>query len=345
MKKKKLCVVLLIIAGLSLFALLVNSVDDYFFDNQEVIPVEGAVTSVDADTTLPSGFVQAGELFSESEWGEISTDEVQGITHSETHWYISTQWEIFKVRRDSLSQIDAHVHLLKFQKLLRSGWYRHFGGMVYHDGLIYVATTGRLHPLTTEKAVPIVVVLDANLEFVRYGILPPVAQKNAAWVGYNPETGHIYSSNGVQELLEYNPDFENGDTIRLIQRYKMLYSHADMTADELVNMVSQGGTFSESGLLYYVLDRKNARNDSYTGIHGFIKKDGDYYEFDVPGVNNKGEDVDFIGIKYIGDQPGDRLWEMEDLTVTKENGHEFIYHLQLHNGKHDFARVVRYRLM
>lgn len=322
--------------------------DDYFFDNQKIEPgVSGEGDSLPPSKgALPTGFVQAGELVSESEWGKINVNEIQGITHSETHWYISTQWELFKISRESFPRVDAHVHLLAFRKFLKGGWYRHFGGIVHDNGLIYIATTGRTHALTTERATPIVVVLNANLEFVKYGFFPREVQNNAAWVGFNPVTQHLYSSRGVQELLEYDPEFANGDTIKLIQRHRMHYVDADVSSREWDNVVSQGGAFSTSGLFYYVVDKKDSRDHAFTGIHGFELRDGDYHEFEISGVNNKGEDTKFIGIKYVGDNENhDRLWEMEDITVVRENENEFIYHLQLHNGKPDFARVVRYRLM
>jgi len=341
MKKKVYAVLIVVTLFLNI---LVHKLDDYFFDDQVILPKNEPEIILPHESVVPTGFVQAGELISESEWGKIDVTEIQGIAQSETHWYITNQWEIFKIPKDSLNVIKARVHLVSLQKELRKGWYRHFGGIVYHNGFIYIATTGRVHALTTEKATPIIIVLNANLEFVKYGFLPSDAQKNAAWVGFNPVTQNIYSSNGARELLEYNPTFENGETIQLIQQHKLHYANVNLPENEWKKMASQGGTFDSSGTFYYVLDKKDANNENYTGIHGFVQKQDGYHEIILTGVNNKGEDTDFINIKYIGSQKNDRLWELEDITITKEGDHQFLYSLQLHNGKMDHARIVRYRL-
>ena len=298
---------------------------------------------------LPTGFVPAGNLVGEGEWGDINVDEIQGITHSDKYWYISAQWRLYKVSRKNFPKIENQTHLMKVQMKLKNGWYRHFGGIVYHEGLIYVATTGRENAFTTERATPIVVVFDDNLNFVKYAKFPVSVQRGVAWVGVNPVNEKLFSSGPYNKLHEYELEFKNGDTLRHIRDYEMVYKNAKLTSAEWGDVPMQGGGFSESGIFYFVLDMKHCSNNPYTGIHAFTLQNGKAVEFDLPGLNNKGKIKPFISIEYVGSHGDDRFWEMEDVTIEKakdgpEKGIEYLYHLQLRNGKKDEARIVKYRL-
>lgn len=293
---------------------------------------------------IPSSFTYAGELIGEGEWGSVDVDEIQGITHDEDSWYLTTQWKIYKLSKTNPPKILAENHLLKIQRNLKDGFYKHLGGISYYKGYIYVAVTGRTHPFSSERSGSIVVVFDQQLNFVKFGKFPQKIQPGAGWLAINPVNGHLYSSSPHLRLFEYSLDFQNGEELKRVHSYDFQYRHGDLTDEQWANIPNQGGVFTKTGVLFYVLDIKDADMNPFTGIHAFFLHDDDADELDIPGLNNRGEKFPFISIKYRGSQPGDRFWEMEDLDMIEENGQEYLLHLQLRNGKTDEVKIVRYRL-
>lgn len=293
---------------------------------------------------IPASFTYAGVQLGEGEWGNVDQDEAQGITHDENSWYYTTQWKIYKLSKSNPPEILAENHLMKIQHLLKDGFYKHFGGMSYYHGYIYVAVTGRTHPFSSERSGSIVAVFDEKLNFVKYGKFPRKIQPGAGWLAINSVNGHLYSSSPHRKLFEYTLDFENGEELKLVRSYDILYRHGGLKEEQWANVPNQGGVFTKSGLLFYVLDVKDADMNPFTGVHAFFIHDDGADELDVSGLNNRGEKTPFISIKYRGNQPGDRFWEMEDLDIIEENGQEYLLHLQLRNGKTDEAKIVRYRL-
>lgn len=295
-------------------------------------------------TRVPRAFVCVGPQVEEGEWpADISVDEIQGMAYDDRFYYVTNQWEIYKVTKAEPYRVVAKKHLMRIQRSLKDGFYRHFGGITYHDGYIYVATTGRVHPLTTRRAVPIVVVFDTDLNFVKFGRFPE-NQAGAAWVAVNPVNGHLYSSYG-DSIFEYSRSFGNGDELTLLSGYRMDFEHADLSQEEREDMVAQGGTFTNEGVLFYVLDLKHAEFSTSTGIHAFVLHRGRASEIDVFGLNNRGELRPFISVKYRGHMNGDRFWELEDVQFGSDSLSEYIDLLKLRNGKKDEAEVVRYRFI
>ncbi len=296
-------------------------------------------------TRVPRAFVCMGPLVEEGEWGkEINVDEIQGITADSKHYYITNQWEIYKVAKDNPQKVVAKRHLMGIQRFLKDGFYRHFGGISYYKGFVYVATTGRVHPLTTKRAVPIVVVFDTDLNFVKFARFPENSQAGAAWIAVNPTNGHLYSSYN-KTVFEYSSSFLNGGELSLLSSYRMDFEHADLSQEEWDDAVAQGGTFTNEGVLFYVLDLKHAEFNTSTGIHAFVLHGGRASEIDVFGLNNKGELRPFISVRYRGSMDGDRFWEMEDVQFGVDSVGEYIDLLKLRNGKKDEAEIVRYRLI
>ena len=296
-------------------------------------------------TKVPRAFVCVGPLVEKGEWPkEIDVDEIQGITDDSKHYYITNQWEIYKIAKENPRKVVAKLHLMRIQRFLKDGFYRHFGGISYYKGLIYVATTGRVHPLTTKRAVPIVVVFDSDLNFVKFARFPEKTQAGAAWIAVNPVDGHLYSSYG-DSVFEYSRSFGNGDDLTLLSGYRMDFEHADLSQEEWDDAVAQGGTFTNEGVLFYVLDLKHAEYSASTGVHAFVLNNGMASEIDVLGLNNKGELRPFISVKYRGSMDGDRFWEMEDVQFGVDSVSEYIDLLKLRNGKEDEAEIVRYRLI
>lgn len=296
-------------------------------------------------TKTPQGFYNAGLIVGEGEWGDaIDVNELQGITEDEHFYYLTNQWEIYKVFKKDLSRVVAKKHLLKINRQLKDGFYRHFGGIDFYKGYIYVATTGRAHMLTKKRAVPIVIVFDKDLNFVKFGRFPEDKQGGAAWAAINPVNGHLYSSYGGR-VFEYDRNFKNGEVLKCVGEYRLEFRHADLSREEWNDAVAQGGAFSDQGLFYYVLDLKHSQKNESTGIHAFILHDNEGDEIDLWGMNNRGEHKPFISVRYLGSRKDDRFWEMEDISFGRDSVGEYIDFLQLKNGKEDDAKIVRYRLI
>lgn len=293
---------------------------------------------------IPSSYTYAGEIIGEGEWGEIDVDEIQGITHDDKNYYVTTQWKIYKVSKSNPPAVLAENHLLKIQRNLKDGFYKHFGGISYYKGFIYVAVTGRTHPFSSERSGSIVVVFDEQLNFVKFGKFPRKIQPGAGWLAINPVNGHLYSSSPHKNLVEYSLDFENGSELKPVKTYEIQYRHCDMRPEQWADVPNQGGAFTKSGLFFYVLDIKDADMSPCTGVHAFFLHDDDADEIDISGMNNRGERTPFISVKYRGSQARDRFWELEDVDIMEENGVEYLLHLRLRNGKSDEAKIVRYRL-
>lgn len=64
-------------------------------------------------TRIPHGFFNVGLLVEEGEWSEgINVDEMQGISHDNENYYLTNQWEIFKVSKKT-HKVVAKNHLLR----------------------------------------------------------------------------------------------------------------------------------------------------------------------------------------------------------------------------------------
>lgn len=267
-------------------------------------------------------------------WGtQINVDEIQGITHSQDHWFITTRDKLYKTLKGNITQVVAQVSLEDIRTQLKGGFYNHFGDLSFHNGNLYIATTGVRFRFSIRRAVPVVVVFDSNLHFVKYGRFPRKTQKGAGWLAINPVNGHLYSSNPYRVVHEYQLNFEHGGELIPVQQYQMHFKYGPMQDRDWKGIPAQGGAFSKSGLFYYVLDHKYQENAPFTGIHAFR----------LNSQTGVGEAIDlFIPIAFKPNNGKERLWEMEGLTVVSDGHDERLYHLQLLNGTLDQARLAVY---
>jgi hypothetical protein len=98
---------------------------------------------------LPSSFTLKSKNPENSEWGDVYSEEIQGIAHSDTHWYISNKGTIYKTQKNAIKRVVKKVDLSDIQNWLgftHCRDYNHFGDMDFYDGLLYVATTGKNAP-------------------------------------------------------------------------------------------------------------------------------------------------------------------------------------------------------
>jgi len=295
-------------------------------------------------TNPPTEFVLEKKDPKDAEWDDVSSEEIQGIAHSETHWYISNKDTIHKTKKNQIKSVVKKVKISSIQNRLGAGGndYDHFGDIDFYDGLLYVATTGK------NNATPIVIVFDENLNFKKYAYFPSNKQSEAGWVAINPVTGYLYSSDPYRRLHVYDRDFNNGSTLTSLYDISLSFKYGAPNENEWKKVANQGGAFSPNGIFYYVLDHKEDEYCNYTGIHAFLIHGQWADEITITGMNNHKERVNFMNEKYDPDQLKWRNWEFEGITIwdRRADGLGQIHVLQLHNedNDEDDAHLFHYRV-
>lgn len=284
------------------------------------------------------------------EWNNATIDlvDIQGLTFGQGAFYISNMTRVYAFDKfDFGGSAKNSTWLHSLQLKLSGGYYRHLGGMEIFNDTLYIAVTGKRHPLAKTRdnpPSPIVLVLDKNLEFVKFGYFPRETQNGAGWLSVNPADGHIWSSYPYGTLHAYRRDFRNGDTLKVVKTLKAKFLHEAELKEPLTEFVNQGATFSESGKLFYVMDHKTLSDAeaAFLGVHVFELSDSVAQEIPVRGYNNYGEAVDFISFRYnAGDSEG-RLWEAEDVELVETERGAELYWLQLLNSSSPLIRVLKY---
>ena len=287
-----------------------------------------------------------GYAFAMQEWSaEVDVTEIQGITHSDLFWFISTRDAIYKIPRKNRGQVLAKATRPELLLQVREGFYNHFGDISYYQGRLYIATSGLGFALSSLRTVPIVIVLDEELRYVKHAHFP-LTQKGAAWLAINPVNGRLYSSGPYRVLHEYSLDFGEGAPLKRLASYDLRFSHGPKSEEDWAGVPAQGGAFGKNGIFYYVLDHKYKENAGFTGVHAFRldRANQEGRELELQGVDGAGRLSPFISQRYKPSQGGERLWEMEGLTVVSEGGKEMLYHVQLRNGEKDSAQVAVYAI-
>ena len=127
------------------------------------------------------------------EWSEyVDVTEIQGIAHSDKFWFISTRDAIYKMPREDMGKVLAKANRAELLLQVREGFYNHFGDISYYQGRLYIATSGLGFAFSSLRTVPLVIVLDEDLRYVKHAHFP-LTQKGASWLADNPYNGHLYS--------------------------------------------------------------------------------------------------------------------------------------------------------
>ena len=169
------------------------------------------------------------------------SEEAQGITHNDTHWFVTNKWYIFRYPK----QARLSSRSWDLRKPLPPSC-EHFGDPTWHDGSLYVPVERCAGPNGSagapHRSAPNgddrIYVYDAELNQMRYGVLNH--QRQASWVAVDPRTGLIYSS-----------DFNTGS----IQVYSGVPAQRAMVPEFTVSLPHyvrgiQGGVISQNGNLY-----------------------------------------------------------------------------------------------
>jgi len=250
----------------------------------------------------PAQWTKADEgKFYNKDW----TEECQGVTHDDTHWYLSSnQAGKQRVYRFSLdNKVVSHV------KLAGNGS-GHLGDIDYYDGRIYCAM---------EQPVKIVIIdappfngwWTAGLKGESGG--SPPQGGSCPWCAINPWNGLLYSSTfgddspGENKLYAYRFDSVNNNFVHL--------PSADIVLKERVRRI-QGGVFSKNGHVLLASDHTNdircysILNGCYLGRAAIQKDSSTLVQEEVEGltiwadISYKGVSTDVHVILLDNDWPG-----------------------------------------
>lgn len=221
------------------------------------------------------------------------SDECQGVTHDERHWYITqkgTLWKFpvtFNLNEGiTRTKREKGIWNVDIPRFLRDEGYNHFSHLDYHNGRLYIPLEGR-------QPCKIVVFEPERLNYVAEGDLDTKIQDHAPWCAINPADGLLYTSNSDNNegLFVYRHEIKDG---RLDLRYARLLRLYDERGNPIKIHSVQGGAFSKkTGLLYISSDRG---------------KDGGIFVFDP----KTGIRVGVIRVAYSQSRYGE---ELEGLTV------------------------------
>jgi|GEM_PF-1250465 len=232
---------------------------------------------------------------------------IQGVTHDDASWYLTSQYGIHKIPVDH----DLNDHSAGDPGA--SWWYRsapipdvlyqgasgydHLGQPAYAGDYVYA-------PLehSTHGAAPIVVAYDTDLNTVSWATLVPSGPTNEApWVAINPVDGLLYTSNF--QISPSNPirtfkitwlmDTSGKRTLELDPVGTFVLrdeAGAPLTIDAI-----GGGAFSSKGHLWLSSDASGA-----------------VYGFDPTGHRRKSFGVDYTGYGSRQELEGLTIWDLDD---------------------------------
>lgn len=197
----------------------------------------------------------------EADW----TDRVQGITHDDTHWYITQTWRIWQVpvSRDlgtfqgiATPGVVASPYIRDIAPLDSEG-YNHFGDpSYYHTGangyLMVPIEGGGLVGLAAFH------VSDLSITYIDHLTIDPELnplQTSASWCGIDP-LGRVFFSNweSVTGVFRYTVDWtllDSSATLDISLDASIGWRDAfgfPLSLDHV-----QGGAFTEDGALLYVV--------------------------------------------------------------------------------------------
>jgi hypothetical protein len=179
------------------------------------------------------------------------SDELQGVSHDDDHWYISQRWKIWKIPFvvDLDSQIEADDPSRGIRSVSLSSrdlpGYNHFGDLDFWDGHLYVG----VEDVDKKMKKGLAVVFNAkDLSFAGAAVL--TAQGiDAPWCAVNKADGLLYSSNvdGVKCLYAYEQEVTaRGLRVQFKNRLPLVRPNGRPFS---LNS-AQGGVFAEDGLFF-----------------------------------------------------------------------------------------------
>lgn len=253
-------------------------------------------------------------------------EDVQGVTHDDNYWFITQsdtgeadEQVLWKIPVGHNLKVNARSNPNTITREIRSypqlNGYNHFGDLDYYKyrntGFLIVGLSG------DNIAAALAVFRADNLAYVAHTTDLPNAV-SPGWVAIDPNS-FIYfpgkaSSGAINDILKYRIDwnqlYESGCLKLTFQTIIILYNESGERLPLSSHQGGQGGVFSPSGNLFYLVT--GYLSDTDRAEHGIHVFDTNTWRRVKKSTNGKGQ---FNYEFHPGAWPFGKMQEPEGLTI------------------------------
>jgi len=278
----------------------------------------------------------------ETSYSGEGSDNIQGITHDDDNWFISQTLQLWKIpvacdlnNDDDFSHCPGAIHK-QLSDYAELAGYNHIGDMSYYEGYVVAAVEAaspQTHAIVLFRADDLSYVGRAELP----GLFPAcyVDSQTAlsmGWVGIDDE-GYVYGAGDCVtwgHKYSLNWDQLPGAPVTLTFVEQIDFLDENGAALELLH--TQGGVFSESGDLLYMLTGVIAGDCPYGSDvdEGYMEENGGIHVFDTQSwrrversTNGTGGHFDYEfhpGLLGGCDEPeGITIWDLDERCGSDPN--------------------------
>jgi len=251
-------------------------------------------------------------------------ENVQGITHDDSHWYISQQRTLWRVPAQTvdlsrLTRSSTGVMVIDLERIPEL-WdldYDHFGDLEYYEfrgkGFLLVP----LEDDRREAPSAIAAFEAATLQYIDHAAL---GMKDAPWCAIDP-LGVMYTSNtGKGEIARFKVNWQklkDNGTLELTPSEPI--SLQDESGNPVIIDTPQGGAISPRGqLLYLVAGYQKGSHPSW-GIHVFDLFTGKRISRSANGTGPFNYEF-HPGFPKYEEPEGITIWDVEDGGIPGISG-------------------------
>ncbi|MBN2738468.1 MAG: hypothetical protein JXR70_15920 [Spirochaetales bacterium] len=242
---------------------------------------------------------------SDSEFGDVNVNEVQGVANDGNSWYICNMTRIYKCEKDNITNVIGSTATGDLPSTLRS--YDHWGDLDFKNGNLYA-------PLYKQDSNnrAVIVKYTRLLNYVGFAYFPS-GVSSVSYVTVNPNTNLFYVADGPKKLKVYKGSFSaTGGSLTYCFTVDLDFGSLGHSDGSWWNDVwRQGGEFGDDNMFYYVLDHKSDEDSKFTGIYMF-KIDGP--KASAKRFANIQYDPDtwypFVGAKRRSELEGITYWDL-----------------------------------
>jgi hypothetical protein len=259
------------------------------------------------------------------------SDNLQGVAHSEDHWFFTQKTKILKINvsTDIDNNAPAAAHMPQDLQDIKCN---HFGDPDYWVtngiGYLFIPVEGEGSGDTCNREPRLAVFKDGNeLSYVGSSQLSrqhaDLGTGRAGWCAINPVDGLLYSSHKqISEqfpIFRYRIDFEALD-----QGQVVLEEAGDLILKKNGRPMSipeylQGGCFSPSGLLFICSGKARGHNENRGGIYVFDQDGSFLYKSSINDLPFKYEY--HAGFPRYQEPEGLTYWDLTSLPANLSAPH------------------------